>query len=166
MDEDSRIAAVDDVPTDSTFLFRVRNRETDEEKEAIIVRVTADGDGEDDRRESREGAIREDGREDPRADELACWLNYCQHFTHIKLDKGSGASMRDGEVICANHGAYFETDSGRCTHGPCEGAYLQAVEIAVADGAVYLTDEDYAFVGVGPGEQDDLDLSSKSNYEF
>ncbi|WP_424019670.1 Rieske (2Fe-2S) protein [Halorientalis pallida] len=155
MDEDSRIAAVDDVPTDSTFLFRVRNRETDEEKEAIIVRVT-DGDG----------ASGEDGQDDPRAGELACWLNYCQHFTHIKLDKGSGAPMRDGEVICANHGAYFETDSGLCTYGPCEGAYLQAVEIEVADGAVYLTDEDYAFVGVGPGEQDDLDLSSKSNYEF
>ncbi|SEN21383.1 Ferredoxin subunit of nitrite reductase or a ring-hydroxylating dioxygenase [Halorientalis persicus] len=148
MDEDSRIAAVDDVPTDSTFLFRVRDRETDEQKEAIIVRVTEGGDGEGD------------------PGELACWLNYCQHFTHIKLDKGSGAPMRDGEVVCANHGAYFETESGLCTYGPCEGAYLQAVEIGIADGAVYLTDEDYAFVGVGPGEQDELDLSSKSNYEF
>ena len=157
MDEDSRIAAVDDVPTDSTFLFRVRNRETDEEKEAIIVRVTEDDDT---------GGDDEDGRDDPRAGELACWLNYCQHFTHIKLDKGSGAPMRDGEVICANHGAYFEKDTGVCTYGPCEGAYLQAVETEVVDGAVYLTDEDYTFVGVGPGEQDDLDLSSKSNYEF
>jgi nitrite reductase/ring-hydroxylating ferredoxin subunit len=150
MDEDSRIAAVDDVPTDSTFLFRVRNRDTDEEKEAIVVRVVDD----------------EDGADDPQAGEVACWLNYCQHFTHIKLDKGSGAPMRDGEVICANHGAYFEKGSGRCTYGPCEGAYLQRVEIEVADGGVYLTDENYTFVGVGPGEEDDLDLSSKSNYEF
>ncbi|MFB6084450.1 MAG: Rieske (2Fe-2S) protein [Halorientalis sp.] len=150
MDEDSRIAAVEEVPTDSTFLFRVRNRETDEEREAILVRVADNGDA---------------GADDPTG-EIACWLNYCQHFTHIKLDKGSGAPMRDGEVVCANHGAYFETDSGRCTYGPCEGAYLRAVETAVADGAVYLTDEDYAFVGVGPGEEDDLDLASKSNYEF
>lgn len=147
MDEDSRIAAVDDVPADSTFLFRVREDDTDEEKEAILVRVT-DGDGTDE------------------VGELACWLNYCQHFTHIKLDKGSGAPMRDGEVICANHGAYFETDSGLCTYGPCEGAYLQGVDVEVAEDGVYLTDDDYAFVGVGPGERDDLDLSSKSNYEF
>jgi nitrite reductase/ring-hydroxylating ferredoxin subunit len=148
MNEDSRIAAVEDVPADSTFLFRVRNHDTGEEKEAIVVRVV------------------DDGADGSGTGEIACWLNYCQHFTHIKLDKGSGAPMRDGEVICANHGAYFEKDSGRCTHGPCEGAYLQRVEIEVADGAVYLTDEDYAFVGAGPGEQDDLDLSSKSNYEF
>lgn len=149
MDEDSRIATVDDVPTDSTFLFRVRDHDTDEEKEAIIVRVIDDEDA---------------NTNSP--GELACWLNYCQHFTHIKLDKGSGAPMRDGEVICANHGAYFEKDTGMCTHGPCEGAYLQAVEVEATDGGVYLTDEDYALVGVGPGEQDDVDLSSNSNYEF
>ena len=164
MDEDSRVAALDDVPTDSTFLFRVRNRETDEEKEAILVRVV-DGDGDQQEPTERTGEG-DNGEDDPEVGEIACWLNYCQHFTHIKLDKGSGAPMRDGEVICANHGAYFETGSGRCTYGPCEGAYLQAVEIEVADGGVYLTDEDYGFVGVGPGEEDDLDLSSKSNYEF
>ncbi len=151
MDEDSRVTAVEDVPADSTFLFRVRNHDSGEEKEAIAVRVVDDGN---------------ESADDPQVGELACWLNYCQHFTHIKLDKGSGAPMRDGEVICANHGAYFEKDTGVCTYGPCEGAYLQSVEIEVADGDVYLTDEDYAFVGVGPGEQDDLDLSSKSNYEF
>ncbi|AQL41908.1 (2Fe-2S)-binding protein [Halorientalis sp. IM1011] len=164
MDEDSRVAALDDVPTDSTYLFRVRNRETDEEKEAILVRVV-DGEGDQQKPTERTGEG-DSGEDDPEVGEIACWLNYCQHFTHIKLDKGSGAPMRDGEVICANHGAYFETGSGRCTYGPCEGAYLQPVEIDVADGGVYLTDEDYAFVGVGPGEADDLDLSSKSNYEF
>jgi nitrite reductase/ring-hydroxylating ferredoxin subunit len=154
MDEDSRIAAVADVPADSTFLFRVRDRDTDEEREAILLRIV-DGDGGSDA----------DGSDDD-AGEIACWLNYCQHFTHIKLDKGSGAPMRDGEVVCANHGAYFEGDSGLCTYGPCEGAYLEGVEVEVREGAVCLTDDAYEFVGVGPGEEDDLDLSSKSNYEF
>ncbi|WP_335999749.1 Rieske (2Fe-2S) protein [Halorientalis halophila] len=170
MDEDSRIAAVDEVPTDSTFLFRVRDLDGDEEREAILLRIV---DGEDERdayerSESSEPASGEERSDDPRDDagEIACWLNYCQHFTHIKLDKGSGAPMRDGEVVCANHGAYFEGDSGLCTYGPCEGAYLEGVEVEVREGAVYLTDADYDFVGVGPGEEDDLDLSSKSNYEF
>lgn len=139
MSSASRITATDAVPDETTFLFRVRPTDGDEQKEAILVR----GD-----------------------DGIAGWLNYCQHFTHIKLDKGSGAEMRNGEVICTNHGAYFEADSGLCTFGPCEGAYLPELDIAVDDDAVYLVDDDYEFVGTGPTETDAADLGSKSNYEF
>lgn len=138
-----RIAQFADVPDESTFVFRVADETdgTDEPREAILVR-------------------------DPTDDDIRCWLNYCQHVTHIKLDKGSGAPMRDGEVICANHGAYFEVDSGECTFGPCEGAYLTAIEVTVTDGDVYLTDDEYTFVGPGPIEDEDDDLTSTSNVEF
>ncbi|SDM11243.1 Ferredoxin subunit of nitrite reductase or a ring-hydroxylating dioxygenase [Halogranum gelatinilyticum] len=139
MDSDRRIASVDEIPDESTFLFTVNETETQEDREAILVHT--DGD-------------------------VAAWLNYCQHYTHIKLDKGSGAPMRDGEVVCANHGAYFDCESGLCTFGPCEGAYLNGLDIAVDDGAVYLTDDDYAFVGAGAPKSDPADLSSKSNMEF
>ncbi|SEW22183.1 Rieske (2Fe-2S) protein [Natrinema salifodinae] len=161
-----RIAALPDVPTDSTFLFRVTD-ESDEEREAILVRTapadggeptTGDGDGFDGDGES-------DGDEAGPA-EIACWLNYCQHLTHIKLDKGSGAPMRNGELVCANHGAYFEAESGRCTFGPCEGAYLTDLEVTVSDGDVYLVDDEFEFVGPGPIERDDLDRASSSNVEF
>ncbi|WP_253738050.1 Rieske (2Fe-2S) protein [Halohasta salina] len=135
----SRIVSVDDVPEETTFLFRVRPVDGDEEKEAILLH-------------DDEGVV--------------SWLNYCQHFTHIKLDKGSGAEMRDGEVICTNHGAYFEADSGRCTFGPCEGAFLNEIEVGVEDGDVYLVDDDYEFVGTGEIETAKDDLGSKSNYEF
>jgi nitrite reductase/ring-hydroxylating ferredoxin subunit len=144
-----RITALSDVPADSTFLFRVRD-ESGETREAILVRDRA----------------ATDGGEATAGDAVSCWLNYCQHLTHIKLDKGSGAPMRDGELVCANHGAYFEADTGRCTFGPCEGAYLADLEVTVSDGDVYLTDEEYAFVGPGPLEGDDLDRTSTSNVEF
>ncbi|MFB6303853.1 MAG: (2Fe-2S)-binding protein, partial [Haloferacaceae archaeon] len=62
-------------------------------------------------------------------------------------------------------GAYFESDSGLCTFGPCEGAYLNDVEVTVRDGDVYLTDDDYEFVRLG-AERDELDLASESNVEF
>jgi len=137
-DEPSRIAAVEEVSGDTTLLFTVRN-DAGEKREAILVRA---GDG------------------------VAAWLNYCQHMTHIRLDKGSGAELRGGEVVCTNHGAYFESDSGLCTYGPCEGAYLNAVDVTVEDGAVYLTDEAFEFVEIGGFEGDDLDLSSTSNVEF
>jgi nitrite reductase/ring-hydroxylating ferredoxin subunit len=153
MNAGERITAVESVPEESTFLFTVRAVDDDAEKEAILVRLAP---------AAGEGAADAAGTDPP----IACWLNYCQHFTHITLDKGSGAEMRDGEVICTNHGAYFESDSGLCTYGPCEGAYLEAIEVTVRDGDVYLTDDGYAFGAVGPAETDDLDLASKSNYEF
>lgn len=134
-----RVAAVGEVPAETTYLFTVKETETGDEREAVLVR--------DD-------------------DEIHGWLNYCQHYTHIKIDKGSGAEMRNGEMICTNHGAYFESDSGFCNFGPCEGAYLPAVEIAVDDGSVYLTDEEYEFLRTGPIETDETDLGSKSNYKF
>jgi nitrite reductase/ring-hydroxylating ferredoxin subunit len=146
MTEDGLVTAVEDVSTDSTFLFTVRDRDADERKEGILLRLgTADDDA---------------------ASTIAAWLNYCQHFTHIRLDKGSGAEMRDGEILCTNHGAYFESETGLCTYGPCKGAYLQELDVTVRDGDVYLTDDNYEFVAVGPMERDDLDRASKSNYEF
>jgi len=133
-----RIAAVEDVPADGSYLFRITD--DGEEREAILVRL---------------------------ADGVAAWLNYCQHYTHIKLDKGGGAPIRDGEIVCRNHGAMFEVDSGLCTFGPCEGAYLESVEVAVEDGAVYLVDEALDYAGDGPlPEEEPTDLSSESNLEF
>jgi nitrite reductase/ring-hydroxylating ferredoxin subunit len=133
------VAPIEDVPDETTYLFTLRETESGEEREAILVR--ADG-------------------------ELRAWLNYCQHYTHIKIDKGSGAEMRGEELICENHGAYFESESGFCTFGPCEGAYLNEIEIAVENGTVFLSDEDYEFVREGAIEGDGTDLESKSNYKF
>jgi nitrite reductase/ring-hydroxylating ferredoxin subunit len=133
------VASVDDVPEETTHLFTLRETASGEEREAILVRN--DGD-------------------------LYAWLNYCQHYTHIKIDKGSGAEMRGDELICENHGAYFESETGFCNFGPCEGAYLTAIEIELEDGTVYLADDDYEFVRDGPIEGDDADLESKSNYKF
>jgi len=134
------IVATEAVPDGSSHLFRVRSVESGEEREAILVRL-------------------DDG--------VSGWLNYCQHMTHIKLDKGSGATLRNGEILCANHGAMFESDSGRCTYGPCEGAYLDAVGVEVRDGMVHLVDDGYEYVGPGPLEESDPgDLSSTSNLEF
>ncbi|MEF8756801.1 MAG: Rieske 2Fe-2S domain-containing protein [Halobacteriales archaeon] len=141
-----RIVPLDRVPADSTLLFTVRD----------VGEVTPP-DGNCDRREAI--LLREEG-------DVVGWLNYCQHFTHIRLDKGTGATRRDGEVLCTNHGAMFDVESGLCTHGPCEGAYLEGIEVTAENGAVYLTDDRFEFVETGGFEGDDLDRSSTSNVEF
>ncbi|WP_458206157.1 Rieske (2Fe-2S) protein [Haladaptatus sp. NG-SE-30] len=135
MDEDSRIAAVAEIPDDTTFLFTIRNGF--DEEEAILVE--------------------QDG-------EIEAWRNYCQHWTDVRLDKGDGATVRDGELVCGKHGALFESDSGVCTYGPCEGAVLDAIEITVEDDVVYLTDSDYEFVQQGSSLE--YDLSSNRSLGF
>ena len=134
-----RITAVENVPADTTYLFTVREVSSGETDEAVLTRA-------------------DDG--------VAGWLNRCMHFRHIRLDKGAGAPKRAGEIVCTNHSAMFDEASGRCTHGPCEGAYLEAVEVAVRDGDVYLADDDYEFEGEGGIETDPADLSSESNVKF
>jgi len=172
----TRIADLDALSTDDTFLFRVRSldnavasgaaalqsdeeaTENDDEDDGIAV---PDDMTEDD--DVREAILLRSATDDgDPADDIVCWLNYCQHMTHIKLDKGTGAPVRDGEVVCVNHGALFAADSGECTYGPCKGAFLNEIEVQVAEGGVYLDDDDYEYVGEGPVETDD-DLSSSSN---
>ncbi|WP_137283639.1 Rieske (2Fe-2S) protein [Halorussus salinisoli] len=136
MDEDSRIADVAEVPDDSTLLFTVRDGF--DEREAILTETAAG--------------------------EVTAYENYCQHWTDVRLDKGSGATKRDGELVCGKHGALFEDDSGRCTYGPCEGAVLSEIEVAVENGAVYLTDDDYEFVEIGSSKE--YDLSSNRSLGF
>lgn len=129
---DERIAAVEEVPTDGTLLYTLA--EDGDEREAILLKLS-------------------DGT-------VTSFLNYCMHWTDVKLDTGDGAPVRNGDVVCRKHAATFEKDSGLCTHGPCEGARLDRVEVAVRDGDVYLADGDYEFVRTGADEDDPVDLST------
>ncbi|ELY37442.1 Rieske (2Fe-2S) protein [Natronorubrum tibetense] len=165
MDVSERIAALEEVPTESTLLFRVTNDEGETWEAILVASDGADGSSSDCDDGPHDGCGDDRSAERTGGTRLSCWLNYCQHLTHIKIDKGSGAPMRDGELVCANHGAYFDSGSGECTHGPCEGAYLTALEITVDGGDVYLTDDEYSFVGEGPIE-DDGDLTSTSNVKI
>ncbi len=166
MDDSRRIASLEDVPDETTLLFRVRKRgrlaskrEAKLETESETKTEAEIGEESGDEGTKEAILVRLDG-------DVAGWLNYCQHLTHIQLDKGTGATMRDGELICENHGAYFESDSGLCTFGPCEGAYLNSIDVTVDGGSVFLTDEEYEYVGRGGIETDGLDRTSTSNIEF
>jgi len=135
MDAERRIVDVADVPADGTVLFTMQNG-TDT-KEAFLLEL---------------------------ADGIVAFENYCPHWRDVRLDKGSGATMRNDELVCEKHGATFETDSGYCNFGPCEGATLSEIEITVADGGVFLAEDGYTVDGLGP--DDDTDLSSGSRIGF
>jgi len=140
MASEERITDVTGVPEESTLLITVSERESGDRREVMLVR---------------------DG------DDVRAWFNYCQHWRDVNLDKGDGAMIRDGEIVCSRHGATFEKTDGECTFGPCEGAVLDELEIwTTADGG-FLDDDGYEFVHVGPAEEDDdLDLSTESRIGF
>jgi nitrite reductase/ring-hydroxylating ferredoxin subunit len=72
---------------------------------------------------------------------VLAWENSCPHKPEVRLDKGFGALVNDGQIVCHKHGARFNCDDGFCTRGPCRGSVLDAIEVEVRDGAVFLTDE-------------------------
>jgi len=65
--------------------------------------------------------------------------NRCKHLP-LPLDYGDGQFFtRDGlSFICQTHGAVYEPLTGKCTAGPCAGAELKMLPIAVENGEIYL----------------------------
>lgn len=142
MTSGQRITNVATVPEDSTLLVTVEERESGEQREAMLIQADSGVKG---------------------------WFNYCQHWRDVSLDSGDGAMVRDDEIVCGRHGATFETDDGECTFGPCEGAVLDELPVRTTADGVFLDTDEYTFVHVGPSEgeaDDDIDLSTESRIGF
>lgn len=110
--ETRRIAPLADVPSNGTLRCEVRRGDR-----------------------GREVILRRAGRE------VVAWRNSCPHQPEVRLDPGDGAIVRDGQLVCHEHGARFECGDGRCTAGPCRGDALDEIAVAVRDDTVYLTDD-------------------------
>ena len=94
--------------------------------------------------QTEEGFLIEDGD-----GQVHAYLNRCPHLIDVRLDRGAGARIRDGELLCQHHGASFEPGSGRCTHGPPVGAILEEFNISVLEAQIVLTDERFEAVERG-----------------
>lgn len=67
------------------------------------------------------------------------YRNSCPH-TGTPLDMVPDRFLaRDRRhILCATHGAQFRIEDGYCVSGPCKGNRLEALPLAVIDGAVVL----------------------------
>jgi nitrite reductase/ring-hydroxylating ferredoxin subunit len=74
-------------------------------------------------------------------DVARAWLNVCPHAGR-RLDWAPGKFLKtkDGQLVCAAHGATFELHLGECVAGPCRGALLRSVDVDVVDGQIMLKD--------------------------
>lgn len=63
------------------------------------------------------------------------FVNRCPHW-NVDLDLGRGEFFdeRFDAIVCRNHGALFEPNTGRCRAGPCVGAGLERFEV-IREGA-------------------------------
>ena len=58
--------------------------------------------------------------------------NLCPHMsTPLNMIHDNIAVKKGKYLVCSNHGAIFEADSGKCVGGPCAGASLKAVDFQI-----------------------------------
>ena len=69
---------------------------------------------------------------------LYAYMNRCPHVG-INLDwvDNQFFTLDSRYLMCANHGAVFEPPTGECVWGPCVGALLESVELAVEKGKIF-----------------------------
>lgn len=72
---------------------------------------------------------------------LRAYRNLCPHWS-VPLDSQDGRFFdRNASVlVCWQHGARFDPDSGECISGPCVGDHLEAFTVTLSD------DGDYAII--------------------
>jgi hypothetical protein len=92
-------------------------------------------------------------------------VNRCTHEAQ-KLDRGTGAAVRDGQVICPKHGSMFDTCSGHCDNGEASGTILVSVDVRTEDGTVYLSDSNYEFSHAGGADEGDDDGDTDDDDEM
>jgi len=132
----TRLTSVEAVEADPPFLFTVEDARSDLE-EVILVPC--------------EGGVE-------------AWVNRCLHEPQ-RLERGHGASLRDGELVCPRHGSLYDACEGGCENGPAAGTTLIGVDVTVNRGDVFLTDDDYSFEHEG-GIDDGDDPSSTSHLQL
>ncbi|QMU61901.1 MAG: Rieske 2Fe-2S domain-containing protein [Gammaproteobacteria bacterium] len=71
---------------------------------------------------------------------IVVYQNSCPH-TQGPLDWTADQflDMDSNYIMCANHGALFEINTGLCVYGPCKAESLKTLPFMIKDGDIYLT---------------------------
>lgn len=70
-------------------------------------------------------------------EKVFAYTNICPHAgTPLNMDEGKFMEKTGQYLMCHTHGALFQLEDGLCVAGPCNGARLTTVEIAVNNGNI------------------------------
>jgi nitrite reductase/ring-hydroxylating ferredoxin subunit len=68
---------------------------------------------------------------------LRAYVNQCPHYSLPLNCRPDEFLTRQGDrIMCRQHLALFDLDSGACLEGACEGEGLQAIPVIARDGMV------------------------------
>ncbi len=75
-----------------------------------------------------------------RGGKFFAYVNRCKHIS-IPLDYGDEDFLTSDNkfIMCKNHGALYEPETGLCVSGPCAGRSLEKIELEIKGGKVYFT---------------------------
>ncbi len=72
--------------------------------------------------------------------QISVFENSCPHtLGPLDWSPNQFLDIENKYIMCANHGALFEIDTGLCIYGPCKKQSLTAVPFTIDDDAIYLT---------------------------
>lgn len=70
---------------------------------------------------------------------VRAWVNACPHQGRpLNFAPDHFLLTPAHQLVCAQHGACFDLESGQCLEGPCRGAHLQSVPIRVDGEEIWL----------------------------
>ncbi|WP_245651227.1 Rieske (2Fe-2S) protein [Paramagnetospirillum marisnigri] len=70
-------------------------------------------------------------------DEVFGYVNSCPHVgAPLNIEDDAFLDIFKTSILCANHFALFEIETGLCVRGPCNGRRLEAVPLEVVDGEI------------------------------
>ena len=68
------------------------------------------------------------------------YVNSCPHVgAPLNMEDDKFLDLFQTGILCANHFALFEIETGHCVRGPCNGRNLQVFPVMVVDGMVVPT---------------------------
>ena len=73
--------------------------------------------------------------------QVHAYLNWCPHLgIELNFMPDQFLDSDNAFLMCANHGALFEIDSGHCLSGPCSGDALMKIDVAIEGDQILLGD--------------------------
>ncbi len=65
------------------------------------------------------------------------WENTCPHLgINLEFQPDQFMDADQHFLLCHNHGALFEVETGHCVSGPCQGERLTSIPIRIDDGDI------------------------------
>lgn len=70
---------------------------------------------------------------------VLAYRNRCPHLgTPLNWTPNHFLDTEAEHIVCATHGALFRIDDGHCVSGPCVGDALEALDVRIENGEVWL----------------------------